>query len=103
MSPIVVHQAKEYSQYLHQKIPLDWTVHHTQSGHMDRDWWLKDMTQFSNICDAYPVKNQILFFNGNNSHFDDRASTQMKIKNIQPLILKAGAFINDQPNDNRHK
>ena len=68
---------------------------------MDRDGWLKAMTQFSNICGASSVKNQILFFDGHHSHFNDCALTQMQRKNIQPFILKAGDFINDQPNDNR--
>ena len=67
---------------------------------MDRDGWLKSMTQFSNICGASPVNNQILLFDGHDSHFDDRALTQMRIKNIQPFILEAGDSINDHPNDN---
>ena len=58
------------------------------------------MNQFSNICGASPVKNQILFFDGNDSNFDHCALTQMKRKNIQPFILKSGDFINDQTNDN---
>ena len=101
MPPVVVHQAKEYSQDLHHDIPLDWTVHHTSSGYMDRDRWLKAMTQFSNRCGASPVNNQILFFDGHDSQFDDRALTQMQIENIQPFILKVEDSINDQPNDNR--
>ena len=100
MPPVIVHQAKEYSQYLHHNIPLDWTFHHTSSGFIDRDGCIKAMTQFSNICGASPVKNQILFFDGNDSHFDDRDLTQMQSKNIQPFILKSGDSINDQPNDN---
>ena len=101
MPPVIVHQAKEYSEDLHHKIPLDWTVHHTPSGYMDRDGWLKATTQFSNIYGASPVNNQILFFDGHDSHFDDRALTQTQRKNIQPFILKAGESINSQPNDNR--
>ena len=67
---------------------------------MDRDGWRKAMTQFSNICGASPVNNQILFVDGHDSHFGDRALTQMQSKNIQPFILKAGDSINNQPNDN---
>ena len=67
---------------------------------MDRDGWLKATTQFSNRCGASPVNNQIIFFNGHDSHFGDRTLTQMQRKNIQPFILKAGYFINDRPNDN---
>ena len=58
------------------------------------------MSQFSNICGASPVNNQILFFDGHDSHFNDRALTQMQRKNIQPFILKAGESINDHPNNN---
>ena len=67
---------------------------------MDRDGWLKSMTKFSNICGASPVNNQILFFDGNDSHFNYRALTQMQMKNIHPFILKTGDSINDQTNDN---
>ena len=67
---------------------------------MYRYGWLKAMTQFSNICGASPVINQILFFGGNDSHFDDRSLKQMQSKNIQSFILKAGDSINNQPNDN---
>ena len=67
---------------------------------MDRDGWLKSMTQLSNICGASPVNNQILFFDGHDSHFGDLSLTQIQSKNIQPFILKAGDSINDQPNDN---
>ena len=95
----LVHQSKEYSQDLHHNIPLDWTVHHIPYGYMDRDGWLKSMTQFSNICGA-SSNNQILFFNGHNNHFENCALTQMQSKNIQSFILKLGDSINDQPNEN---
>ena len=100
MPPVVVHQAKEYSQYLHRNIPIDWTVQHTPSSYIDRDGWIKAMTQFSNKCDSSPVNNHILFFDGYDSHFDNRALTQIQIKNIHSFILKAGDSINDQTNDN---
>ena len=100
MPLIIVHQSKEYYQDIHHSIPFDWTVHHTSSGYTDRDGWLKVMTQFSNICGASHVKNQILFFYGHGIHFDDHALTQIQIKNIQPFVLKVGDSINDQPNDN---
>ena len=58
------------------------------------------MTQFSNVFSSFLVNNQILFFDGHNSHFDDRAPRQMNCRNIQPFILKAGNSINNQPNDN---
>ena len=102
MTSVIVHQDKEYSQDLHHKIPLDWKVHHTPYGYMYRDGYLKAIVQFSTICGAYPVKNQILFFDGHDSHFDDRALTEMKNKNIQNFIIKAGDSINDHPNENGH-
>ena len=100
MPPISVHQAKEYSQYLHYNIPLDWVVHNTPSSYMDRDRKLKYTTQLSNVCGASPVNNQILFFDGYDSHFDDGAPRQIMYKNIQPFVLKSGKYIKDQPNDN---
>ena len=95
MPPVIIHQAKEYSEDLHHNILLDWTVHHTSSGYMDRDGWLKAMTQFSNICGASPVNNHILLFDGHDSHFENLVLTHMQIKNIQPFILKAGDSINN--------
>ena len=47
-----------------------------------------------------PINNHIPFFDGHNSHFDDRAPRQMNCRNIQPFILKAGNSINNQPDDN---
>ena len=58
------------------------------------------MNQFSNVCGAFPIKNQIIFFNGTDSHFDDRAPIQMNCRNIQAFLLKAGNSTNDQTNDN---
>ena len=58
------------------------------------------MTLFSDICGASPVNKQILFFDGQDIHFDDHDLTQMQSKNIQPFILKAGDSINNQPNEN---
>ena len=100
MLPVGIHQAKEYSQDLHNNIPLELKVHHTPSEYMNRYGWLNAMVQLFNICGASPVNNHILFFNGHNSHFDNRALKQTQSKNIQPFMLKAGESINDQPNDN---
>ena len=100
MPPVVVHQAKEYSKDIHKNIPFDWKVYHTPSGYMYIDRWLKTMTQLFNICSASLVKNQIIFFYGHDSHFDDHALKKMQRKNIQTFIIKAGDSINDQPNEN---
>ena len=101
MPPIIVRQSKKYSQDIHHNIPLDWAVHHTPYLYMDRDRWLKAMTQFSNRCGASPVNNQIIFFGGHYSHFNDCALAQAQRKNIQPFILKAGDSFNNQPSKNR--
>ena len=103
MSPIIVQQAKEISQHLHYNIPLDWIVHHKSSGYMDIDRYLKPITQLSNVCSDSPVNNQILFFDGHESHFGDGALRQMMFKNIQTFVLKSSNSINDQPNDNGKK
>ena len=50
MTPIIVHQDKEYSQDLHFNISLDWKVHHTPYGHIYREGYLKATTQLSNWC-----------------------------------------------------
>ena len=73
MPPIIVHQAKDYSEDLYYNVPLDWIVHHIPSGYMDRDGWLQFMTQFSYVCGASPVNNQILFFGGHRIHFNSGA------------------------------
>ena len=67
---------------------------------MNRGGWLKAMTQFSNICGASPVKNQILFFDGHGSQFDNCARIKMTCKNIQPFVRKSGDSINDHNKDN---
>ena len=58
------------------------------------------MTPLSNVCSASPVKNQIIFFDGHDSHFYYRILMHMELQNIQLFILKVGDSVNDQPNDN---
>ena len=58
------------------------------------------MSQFSNVCGASPVNNQILLFDGHSSHFDGSALRHMMCKKIQPFVLKEGDTINGHPNDN---
>ena len=60
MSPIIVHQYKEYSKDLNFNIPLYWTVHQKSSGYMDRDVWLKSTTQFFNLCGTSAFNNQTI-------------------------------------------
>ena len=100
MPTIIVHQAKEYCQDLQFNIPLDWGAHHTAYGYMDKCGWLQAMDQFSNVCGNHPVKNKTIFFNGHDSHFDDRALRQTECQNIEPFVLKTGDSTNDHPNYN---
>ena len=88
MPPIVVHQAKEYYQDLHHNIPLEWKVNNTPSGYIYIYEWIQAMNQFSNTCGDSPVNNKILFFDGNDIHFDERTLTQMQRKKSSPSYLK---------------
>ena len=100
MRNIIVNQAKENSQYLHFNIPLNWIVHHTLYGCMDRYGLLKATNQLSTICGTYTIKNQPIFFNENDTHFNDRTLCYTDDQNIQFLPLKPVDFGNYQPNDN---
>ena len=100
MPNIIVHQDKDYSQDIHYNVPLDWIVHHTPYGYMDRYGWLKSTHQFSNVCGTYPFKNQKLLFDGHGSHFDYSTLRQMTCKNIQTFFLKSVNSIDAQTNDN---
>ena len=67
---------------------------------MDRYGWLKAMTQFSKVCGASLVNNQLIVSGWHDSYFGNRALGQMKCKKTQPFVLKARDSINDQPNNN---
>ena len=103
MTPIIVHQAKETSQYLHFNIPLEWTVHHTPYSYMDIYGWIKSMTQLSNVCGTSPINNQIIFFDGHASHFNDRALKYMDQQNIQPFRNYGNGQNNDIRPNAKHK
>ena len=96
-----MHQGANYTQDLHWNLPSDWLVHCTPSGYMDRDGWMKAMSLFSSTYGSSKMKPQVLFFDGHDSHFDDRATYIMQSHHIYPFILKAGDSTNNQPNDNR--
>ena len=95
MSPIIVHQSKDYFKDLQFNIPLNWTVHHTSYGYMDRDVWIKPMTQFSNLCGTSPFNNQTIFFYGNGNHFDGLSLIHMEHQNNQLSVLKSGESVNN--------
>ena len=67
---------------------------------MDRDGWMKAMGLFSSTCGSSKMNPQVLFFDGHDIHFDDRATHILRSHHISPFILKAGDSTNDQPNDN---
>ena len=98
--PIIVHQSKQYSQDLQLNIPMNQKFHHTPSGYMDSEGWIKSMTQFYNLCSVSPVNNQTIFFSGHGSHFENCALRQINCRKIKPLVLKVGDPINNHPNDN---
>ena len=58
------------------------------------------MSLFSRTCGASKINPQFLFFDGHDSHFDDRATHLLRSHHISPFILNAGDPTNDQPNDN---
>ena len=67
---------------------------------MDRYGWLKSITQFSAVCVSSTINNQILFFDGHDSHFDDKTLNYMEDQWIQSFALKPVKSGNDHPNEN---
>ena len=55
------------------------------------------MNQLSTICGASTIKNKMIFFDGHDSHYDDRVLSHMEDQYIQPLVIKLGNSCNDQP------
>ena len=64
--PVLVHQAENYTQYLHYNILKDWVVHNTQSGYMDRGGWLKEIMHFKTVCGANKLNPQFFFYDQHN-------------------------------------
>ena len=86
MSPIIVHQDTDYTQYLHFNVRMEWKFHHTTYGYMDRYGWLKSMTKFSNICGAPPCQQSItVLWCKLQPHFDDGTLRKMMEKKSNPL------------------
>ena len=61
---------------------------------------MKAMSLFSRTCGATKINPQVLFFDGHDSHLDDRAIHLLQSHHIYPFIFKAGDSTKDQPNDN---
>ena len=72
--PVNVNQAENYTQDLQWNLSSDWLVHNMFSGYMDKDGWIKAMNLFSMIYVAIKINLHALLFDGNDSHFDDRAT-----------------------------
>ena len=98
--PVVVHQITHYTQCFHYTIPSDWVIHNSQSGYMDRVGWHKSMSHFPSMCCSSPLNTQVLFYDGHDIHFDDRALDILRRHNIRSFILNKGDYVHDQPNNN---
>ena len=79
-----------------------WVVHHTPSGCMNRDGWMKVMINIKTVCGTNKLNIQVLFYDDHVRHFDGRAIHIIRSNHIKPFILKAGDSGNYQPNDNGH-
>ena len=62
--------------------------------------WMKAISLFSRTCVASKINPHVLFFDGHDSHFDDKATHLSRSHNISLFILKAGDYTNDHKNDN---
>ena len=67
---------------------------------MDRDKWLKSMSQFSTVCGVSTINNQIILFDEHDCHIDERKISYIYNQNIQPFVLKAGDYVKNHTNDN---
>ena len=98
--PELVHQGTRHTQDLHYNIPSDWVVHHSLSGYIDNDGWLKSMYHFDSMCFSSTLNSQVLLHDGHGRKFDDRALYILWSYHIQSFFLKAGGSVHDQFNDN---
>ena len=67
---------------------------------MDLDDWHKPMSHFSSMCLSSPLNPQVVFYNGHDSHFDDRLLDILCRHNIQSFILKSGDYVHYHTNNN---
>ena len=67
---------------------------------MDRDDWHKSMSHFPSICCSSPLNLQVLFYDGHDNHFNDRALDIICIQNIESFIFKSGSSVHEQPKNN---
>ena len=57
------------------------------------------MAHFPSICYTSPLNPRVLFYDGHDSHSGDRVLRILWSHHIQPLILKSGDSMNDQPSN----
>ena len=103
MSPVIVQQADNYTQYIHYNIPKDWVVHNTPYGYMDRYGCMKSMIHFKTFCGANKINPRVLFYDVHESHFDNKTIHILWFNHIKPFLLKVGDSGNDQSNNNGPK
>ena len=96
--PCVVHQAAQLSEFHALNLPLDWCVHASDSGYMDRDGWFKVAVHFQKWCG--PLRPQYLFFDAHDSHWDSDALKLWSEDQLFPFFLRAHGSEDDQINDN---
>ena len=62
--------------------------------------WHKSMAHFPSMCCSYPFNNQVLFYDGQDRHFDDREFKILRSHHIQSFTLNEGDSMHYQPNNN---
>ena len=88
--PVMVHHSNHYTQDTHLNIPRYWVVKNPKSGYMDYDGWLKSVAHFASTSFSSPLNTQVLFYDGQDIHFDDMSFNIINSHNIQSFVLKAG-------------
>ena len=61
------------------------------------------MAHFTTICGYYTLNLQVLFYEVNYGHFDDRELNILWSHHIQYFIIKVGNSVHDQTKDNGPK
>ena len=70
---VLMHQSNHYTQVLHYNIPSDWVSHNLLLVYIDSYRWHKSIAHFSSIHFSNIINTQVIFYDGHDSHFDDRA------------------------------
>ena len=99
----MVHRSTHYTQDIHYNIPSDFLVHNSPSEYMDYDGWNKYTAFFASMCCSSPINTQVLFYDGNDRHFENRELKILCSHHNQYFILNTGDSVHDQPNSNSTK